>query len=366
MSPYQPENEYWAATNEVLTRYRGNSRRDIIKKAGLGALMLGPVSAVLSACTSDEDPKNVAGAVAKDARGSGLKMLGTNGGLVVTWYAEGKRTMEQYCRDLGIELTWVDGELNAQTQRAKLENAVATKKFDLAAITAHESGTIVPPVQKMIDDGTTVVQMISTIAGPGDDLDVLTWCEQSSYDMGYLVAKSLFEAAGGSGTVIQTQGPAAFTGAQERARGFAAALTEYPNMELLADDFGNWDVNRARELWDSYVNKYPDITCGYFHNDDMAFAGLEALKSAGRDGDTFIGGADAMPEAIKAVGDGTFTATARHSSCRIHGYPVIIGLASKLGVIDTVPDKIVVDGPLVTKDNAESLLFLQEDGVLLA
>lgn len=367
MEPNQPENEYWAETNEVLHRYKGQSRRDMIKKAGLGALLVGPMSAVLAACTSDEDPKSVANAAAKNAAGSGsgLTMLGSNGGLVVTWYAEGKRTMERWAADLGVELDWVDGELNAQTQRAKLDNAAATKTYDIAAITAHESGTCVAPVNKMIDKGTKVIQMISTIGGPDEELDILTWCEQSSYDMGYLVAKALFDTAGGSGTVIQTQGPAAFTGAQERARGFQAALAEYPGMELLDDDFGNWDVNRARELWDSYLNKYPDISCGYFHNDDMAFAGLEALKSAGRDGQTFIGGADAMPEAIQAVKDGTFTATVRHSACRIHGYPVTIGVASKLGALDNVPAKVVIDGPVVTKDNAESLLFLQTDELLL-
>ncbi|MBO9523498.1 MAG: sugar ABC transporter substrate-binding protein [Nocardioidaceae bacterium] len=365
MENQQPTNEHWAQTDEVLTRYKGHDRRDIIKKAGLGALLLGPVSAVLAACASEENPKDVANQAAKDARGTGMTMLGSNGGLVVTWYAEGKRAMERWASDLGVSLDWVDGELNAQTQRAKLDNAAATKKYDLAAITAHESGTCVPPVRKLIDRGTRVVQMISTIGGPDDQLDLLTWCEQSSYDMGFNVAKALFEAAGGRGTVIQTQGPAAFTGAKERARGFKDALAQYPGMKLLADDFGNWDVNRARELWDSYVNKYDEITCGYFHNDDMAFAGLEALKSAGRAGSTFIGGADAMPEAIKAVQDGTFTATARHSACRMHSYPVVIGVASKMGALDKVPEKVVIDGPLVTKDNADTLLLLQNDSLLL-
>jgi hypothetical protein len=37
----------------------------------------------------------------------------------------------------------------------------------------------------------------------------------------------------------------------------------------------------------------------------------------------------------------------------------------KTGVVTTVPKKVVVDGLLVTPDNAESLLFLQEDGIFL-
>jgi ribose transport system substrate-binding protein len=283
----------------------------------------------------------------------------------VTWFAEGKATMERWAGYLGMTMDWVDGELNSQIQRDKLDSA-AIKKYDIAAISAFESGTCVAPVQRMAQRGTKVIQMISEIGGPKDKLDLLTSVEQSSYEMGFKVASALFEAAGGQGTVIQTQGPAAFTGAQERARGFQDALKAYPKMKLLANDFGNWDTNKARNLWDSYVNKYPEITCGYFHNDDMAFAGLEALKAAGRADKTHIGGCDAMPEAIKAVGDGRFTSTMRHSACRVHSYPVLIGLAAKLGAIKSVPKKVVVDGPVVTKDNADSLLFLQNNELLLA
>ena len=38
----------------------------------------------------------------------------------------------------------------------------------------------------------------------------------------------------------------------------------------------------------------------------------------------------------------------------------------KRGLIPAPPKKVVVDGPLVTKDNADSLLTLQQAPVLLA
>ena len=356
--------DYREEVQEILDEHRGISRRDLIKRVGIGALSVPVFSSVLAACTSDEDPAEVAGAAEQE--GAGLTMLGSNGGLVVTWYAQGRRTMEKWANLFGVELDWVDGELNAQTQRQRLETAVASKNYDIAGITAHEAGTVVQPVQELIGKGTAVMQMISTIAGPDEELDLLTWFEQSSFEMGIQVSRALFESVGGQGTVIETQGPAAFTGAQERHRGFEAALGEYPGMELLETDFGNWDVNRSRTLWESYLNRFPQIGCGYFHNDDMAFAALEAMEAAGRGGQIAIGGADAMPEAIRAVGDGRFVATVRHSACRMHMYPVVVGVAHALGAVENVPKKIVIDGPLVTSDNAETLLFVQDDGVLIA
>jgi ribose transport system substrate-binding protein len=60
------------------------------------------------------------------------------------------------------------------------------------------------------------------------------------------------------------------------------------------------------------------------------------------------------------------TATARHSASQIHSLPVIIGVAWKLGAIDKIPPKISVTAPVVTKENAESVTFLQEKGLLYA
>lgn len=356
--------DYRGEVQEILDDHRGMTRRDLIKRVGVGALTVPIFGSVLAACTSDEDPEEVANDAAQE--GAGLTMLGSNGGLVVTWYAMGRRTMERWANLFGVELDWVDGELNAQTQRQQLETAVASNDYDIAAITAHEAGTVVQPVQELISKGTAVMQMISRIAGPDEELDLLTWFEQSSFEMGLQVSRALFDSVGGQGTVVETQGPAAFTGAQERHRGFEAALEEYPGMELLETDFGNWDVNRARTLWESYLNRFPQIDCGYFHNDDMAFAAIEAINAAGREGQVAIGGADAMPEAIQAVGDGRFVATIRHSSCRMHMYPVVVGIAHALGAVEEVPEKIVIDGPLVTPDNAATLLFLQEDEILIA
>ena len=362
--------EYEQYAQERIDHYaaKGMSRQELFKKTGAGALFLGAAGGLLAACGSSGDAKDTAKEIddtaAAGARGKGLKMFGTNGGLIVSWYAQGKKTMEYWAKTLGVDLTWADGELDATKQRAKVDNA-ATKKWDIVAVTAHEGGTLVQPMKRMVDRGASVMQMISEVGKPGEDWGYLTWFEQSSFEMGFTVGDLLAKKAGGKGTAIETQGPASFTGAQQRHRGFTEAMKSYPDIKLLATDFGNWDPNRARSLWDSYVNKYDDITIGYFHNDDMAFAGLKALENAGRGGKTLIGGADAMPEAIKAVRDGRFVATFRHSAARIHMYPVIVGVAHKTGLVKDVPKKIVVDGMPVTKDTADTLLFLQSDGIYL-
>ena len=70
-----------------------------------------------------------------------------------------------------------------------------------------------------------------------------------------------------------------------------------------------------------------------------------------------------MPPAISAVQDGRMFATVRNPSCRIHGGAIIAGVAAvtageKAG--SGIPKSIVTDGPVVTKENAAGMLWMQD------
>ncbi len=346
---------------DLVKTHSSLGRRKLVKYLGAGTVTLAISGAAIHQMSS-ENPKDVVGAMT-DA-GKNLKMLGTNGSLTVSWYAQGKDTMAHWCSIYGIDLTWIDGQGDSNKQRAALDSA-ADRHWDLAGITPATAGTIVAPVNKMADKGTGVFEMTSNIGGPDDKVNVLTSVSQSSYDMGYQVAKLLFESVGGHGTVINTRGMPGGSDEAGRYAGFQAAMKEYPGMQLLAEDFARWDRSKSQDLWQSYLTRFPEISVGYCQNDDMAFGALNAIERAGRSG-IKIGGCDGMPDAITAVDDGRLAATFRHSSAQIHSLPVILGLAWKLGAIKTPPPHIGVVGPLVTKENSASVAFLQQPGVLYA
>jgi ribose transport system substrate-binding protein len=354
--------EATAEAREMIVSKPGVGRRTLVQRAGFGTLALALGGGFLANFTR-ENPQSVASSL-NGGEGKGLKMLGTNGALTVSWYAQGRAAMQRWCEVYGVDLTWIDGQGDSNKQRAALDSA-AERKWDIAGITPSTAGTIVDPVNRMADAGTGVFEMTSNIGGPSDKVNILTSVQQSSFDMGYNVAKLLFERAGGTGTVIHTRGVPGGSDEKGRYEGFHAALKEFPGMKLVAEDFGRWDRARAQQLWQTYLNRYPDITVGYCQNDDMAFGALTAAESAGRK-DVIIGGADGMPDAIDAILAGRIVATARHSAPQIHALPVILGVAWKLGAIDTFPTLTPVTAPVVTEDNAAAVKFLQQDGVLYA
>ncbi len=287
-----------------------------------------------------------------------LRAAFSNIGLQVTWCAQGKQAAEFWGRLFNVDVTWFDPELSATKQLALIEE-MASQKWDFVAIQAVDIGTITEPVVKLIQAGIPVIDM-DTLIAPLDQIDVLTFLAPDNVFMGAAVTQALVEAINGQGTIIMTQGALGHSGAQGRAIGFQSVIDRFPNIEVLATDSADWDVEKTAQLWEGYLGNYPKIDAAFFHNDDMALAAASVMKARGRT-EILIGGVDAMPAAIEAVVEGRMYATVRNSSCRIHGGAIVAGVAAARGSNTIpIPKHVIIDGPIVTKANAPGMLWMEE------
>lgn len=289
-----------------------------------------------------------------------LRAAFSNAGLQATWCAQGKQAAEFWGRLFNVEVTWFDGELAAPKQRAAIDN-MASQQWDFVAIQAFGIGTLTDPVKRMIDAGIPVIDM-DTLIAPLDQINVHSFLAPDNEFMGAAVTQALVDAIGGKGTITMTQGALGHTGAQGRARGFKSVIEKYPDIEVLDEQPADWDVTKATRIWDSLLTKHSDISAAFFHNDDMALAAANVMRARGRD-KILIGGVDAMPPAIEAVIDGRMHATVRNPSCRIHGGAIVAGVAAVLTGEKSgeggIPKHVITDGPVVTKPNAEGMLWMQ-------
>jgi ribose transport system substrate-binding protein len=289
-----------------------------------------------------------------------LKAAFSNAGLQATWCAQGKQAAEYWGRMFNVDVTWFDGELAAQKQRAAIDN-LASQKWDFVAIQAFGIGTLTAPVNKLIDAGTPVIDM-DTLIAPLDTINVHSFLAPDNEFMGASVTQALVDSIGGEGTIIMTQGALGHTGAQGRARGFQSIMKKYPKIEVLDTQPGDWDVTKVARIWETLLTKYPKISAAYFHNDDMALAAYNVMKAHNRT-EIKIGGCDAMPSALAAVSDGRMQATVRNPSCRIHGGAIVAGVAALVSGEKAgqggIPKNIIVDGPVVTKANAPGMMWME-------
>jgi ribose transport system substrate-binding protein len=332
----------------VLPRSRRDFFRTAALSAGSAAALMGGagLSPALAASVGRSDKP--------------LKAAFSNAGLQATWCAQGKQAAEYWGKLYNVDVTWFDGELDAVKQRAAIDN-MASQKWDFVAIQAFGIGTLTAPVQKMIDAGIPVIDM-DTLIAPLDQINVHAFLAPDNEFMGASVTQALISAIGGKGKVIMTQGALGHTGAQGRAKGFDQVVKQYPNVEVLETQPGDWSVSKTAQLWETYLTKYPQIDAAFFHNDDMALAAANVMKAHNR-ANILIGGVDAMPPAIQAVAEGRMYATVRNPSCRIHGGAIIAGVAAVTGAEKTgagIPKNIVTDGPVVTKANAAGMQWMQD------
>src|SRR5438105_9413730 len=197
---------------------------------------------------------------------------------------------------MNVEVTWFDGQLDAVKQRAAIDN-MASQRWDFVAIQAFGIGTLVDPVNKMIDAGIPVIDL-DTLIAPLDTINVHTMLAPDNIFMGASVTQQIADAMGGEGTIIMTQGALGHSGAQGRAKGFEKIMKNYPKIQVLNTDPADWDVTKVARIWDTHLTKYPDIKAAFFHNDDMALAAANVMKARGKTG-IIIGGVDACRQRWK-------------------------------------------------------------------
>jgi ribose transport system substrate-binding protein len=289
-----------------------------------------------------------------------LKAAFSNAGLQATWCAQGKEAAEFWGKLFNVEVTWFDGALSAPRQRAAIDD-MASQKWDFVAMQAFGIGTLTEPVQKMIEAGIPVIDM-DTLIAPLDQIDVHAFLAPDNEFMGAAVTQALVAAIGGKGKMVMTQGALGHTGAQGRAKGFHSVVKNFPDIEVLDEQPGDWDVTKVARIWETLLTKYPKIDAAFFHNDDMALAAYNVMKQHNRT-DILIGGVDGMPPAVQAVVDGRMFATVRNPSCRIHGGAIIAGVSAAVGGEKTgaggIPKNVVTDGPVVTKANAPGIMWME-------
>ncbi len=284
-------------------------------------------------------------------------------GFACSWCVRGNETAKFFGDLLGVEVVPYDGQLDPHKQRQDVED-MAGKDWDFVAIHPLAINSYVDPVKTMIGKNIPVVDMDTKLADDLDALGVVTFLEPDNIYMGETMAKALFDAIGGEGEVIHTQGILSHTGAQGRAQGFANVLKQYPGIKVVDESTANFDPAQVPPLWGDLLGRFPNLKGGYFHNDDMALAAYSVVEGAGKTEQIKLVGIDGMQPACQAVLDGKLVATVINPTGRIHGgamWAAYLKITNSDRHEGGVPKFVRTDGGPVTKDIAAGYIWLGDN-----
>lgn len=301
-------------------------------------------------------------AVAPAEGGKRYKAAFSNAGLQSTWCTHGIETVKRWGNWLGVDITVYDSQFNIDKQRQDIED-MATKEWDFVAMQAYAIKTLEEPVKRLIEKGIPVIDFDTRIVPEGEDIGLWTFMSPDHEGLAEQATEMMIQAIGGKGKIVHTQGDLAHSGAQLRAKGFHTVANKYPEIEVIDEQPGDWDINKVSRIWDDLLVKYKEIDGAFCHNDDMAMAAVQAIRRSGVNRKVVFAGIDAQEQGIKGVLSGDMLCSGMNAAGRIHWTALMVGyLACAFGQKKSdVPPFIRIDNPLVTKENAASFKYLMEN-----
>ncbi|MCB8836460.1 ABC transporter substrate-binding protein [Aurantimonas sp. VKM B-3413] len=233
-------------------------------------------------------------------------------------------------------------------QVSDVEDMMATRNIDALVILPFESDPLTGPVKRVADAGKFVTVVDRGLSQPGIQ-DLYVAGDNTAF--GRVSGEYFKEKLPGGGKIVVLRGiPTTID--NERVEAFQKAV-EGSKIEILGMEHGDWNRDKAFEVMQDFLSKYPKIDAVWASDDDMALGVIEAIKQAGRESEMWVLGGAGMKQMIEKVqnGDAMVPADVTYP-------PSMIATAIRLTANHFVTNapmagRFVIDSVLVTPENAK-------------
>jgi ABC-type sugar transport system substrate-binding protein len=325
------------------------------------AAALAAVGGVLFACTgneSDSDSAAEQSAVSNNDKPGETVTIGFSGPEADHgWLAAVNDSAIEEAKEYpDINLKVAEGTLDPNVQISQIETFI-NQGVDAIVLLPADGDALTDVAEKAMDAGITVVNVDREFSSP---FAARTTILGDNYGMGVSAgtyACKLIEENDISDPVIaEIQGIASLPLTQDRSQGFADALKscgETVDNQVSAE----FTVDSGEEVASNLLQAAPHIDVLWNHDDDQGVGVKQAFDNADRDEFFFIGGAGSC-NAMDWIEDGEMEATILYPPTQAaDGIKLARLLVQDKGLSDLVqvevPNRIVLNAPVVTKDNLE-------------
>ena len=272
-----------------------------------------------------------------------------------------------------INLTCVSGEADDNTENGLLEDCI-TKAYDLVIVQSNNNAAQAPYVQKLVDAGIPVITTNPTThqcdLDGGDDTSVMAGTGTVDADpiaQAAVGAKRAVEEVPDNANVVVLKGPSGNYHAEKRREAWDTYFfDERPDVNILYEDFANWNSDEAVTLMENWVQSGTHIDAIISMNDNMAAGAIEAVRNNTdyvKDGKAnFLAyGVDGTAQGCLLIREGMLTATALQSASDIAALNMEYAEKVLNGEMDVTEVNDYVDAPEINADNVEEYIQIYID-----
>ncbi|MBP6678018.1 MAG: substrate-binding domain-containing protein [Paracoccus sp.] len=240
---------------------------------------------------------------------------------------------------------------DVQTQVNNVEDLIA-QQIDALVILPMESDPLTEPVKAAKERGIFITAVDRGLSEEGVE-DLYVGGNNPQY--GVVAAEYFKGKFPDGGKIVVMRGiPTAIDNI--RIEAFQKTL-EGSGIEILDMQYANWNPDKAFEVMQDYLTRFPEIDGVWAGDDDAALGARAAIEQAGREDGMVLLGGSGMNRVIKMIMDGDTLIDADIFYPPTLIAPAIEVTAMRYATQSPIRGRYVLDSPLITKDNAEEFYF---------
>lgn len=269
------------------------------------------------------------------------------------WRSANSASVKEAAAKLGVELRFSNAQQKQENQIEAIRSLIAQQVDVIGVAPLVETGWTAV-FKEARDAGIPIILVDRRAAVPADYY--VTLMGSDFLEEGRNAGRIMADLTGGQASIVELQGTNGSAPANDRYVGFRDVLKDYPGMQIIASEDGNFTVAKGKEVMAAFLKKHGrEITALFAHNDDMALGAIKAIEEYGlRPGvDIKIVSVDATRGAFEAMLAGKLNATVE---CNPLLGPQFIELALKVVNGEPVPKWIPSKEEVFFPANAAALL----------
>lgn len=171
-----------------------------------------------------------------------------------------------------------DAAFNPAKQVSDIEDLLR-QDIDVLIYWPVDDNAISDVLKRAVEAGVPTIQ-----AGGGftDSPGTVSNAYISQWKLGEMVARQLMADLGGKGKVIAMLPIAGTTAAVDQLDALQTVLKEFPDVELVSIEYGDWNRAKAKSITENLLQRFPKIDGVFSPAGQMSMGVVEAFEEAGR------------------------------------------------------------------------------------
>lgn len=208
-----------------------------------------------------------------------------------------KEAVDARAEELGVNVLVADGQMSAEKQISQVENFIA-QKVDAIVLNPISMDGCAPAVAAASEAGIPIITLISIVSN--QEL-ATAYVGSDSVQSGEIEMQMAADGLGGKGNIVVMFGQMGHDAQIGRYEGLNNILANYPDIEIVAEQTGNWSREEGMAIMENWLSSGKEIDAVVAQNDAMALGALMAIEAKGLLGEIQVYGIDAIPEALTAL-----------------------------------------------------------------